>query len=117
MSKIIMIAWIVGLPQLAFAGSDCRVIEFPDHYEAICTGLPPPSAAVHGAASGLRPGQEQAANQELPPGLELPTAQVQSFEELQAVQEQREADGGGKIALSGLGILHGAQWLRTLRHR
>jgi len=28
------------LPCSVFAATDCRVIEFPDHYEAVCAGDP-----------------------------------------------------------------------------
>ena len=37
MRKIISLLTFL-LPCTAFAGTDCRVVEFPDHYEAICVG-------------------------------------------------------------------------------
>jgi hypothetical protein len=36
---------IVLLPCAAFAATDCRIIEFPDHTEAICVGDPAESPA------------------------------------------------------------------------
>ncbi|HEX9080363.1 MAG TPA: hypothetical protein VF795_12290 [Desulfuromonadaceae bacterium] len=37
MKKIVMIGTVL-LPSLACAATDCRVVEYPDHYEAICMG-------------------------------------------------------------------------------
>ncbi len=36
--RMIVLAGMVLLPRLLFAATDCRVAEFPDHYEVICTG-------------------------------------------------------------------------------
>ncbi len=35
---IILISGAVLFPFLAFAAKDCRIIEYPDHYEAVCDG-------------------------------------------------------------------------------
>ena len=43
------------LPCLAFGATNCRVVEYADHYEAICEGDKLPSAA-----SAQVPGQRQA---------------------------------------------------------
>jgi hypothetical protein len=37
MRKLLMISLIL-LPGLAFAQTDCRSVELPDHFDAICTG-------------------------------------------------------------------------------
>ena len=37
MRKIITIGMVL-LPCMAFANTDCRVINYPDHYEAVCIG-------------------------------------------------------------------------------
>ena len=34
----ILLVGIMVVPYSAFATTDCRVIEYPDHYEAVCTG-------------------------------------------------------------------------------
>lgn len=34
----IVLAAIVLLPRMVFATTDCRVVEYPDHYEAVCVG-------------------------------------------------------------------------------
>lgn len=36
---------MVVLPGMAFAADDCRIVEFPDHTEAICVGDPVKSPA------------------------------------------------------------------------
>jgi hypothetical protein len=36
--KKLLTAGMVLLPQLLFAGTDCRVKEYPDHFLAICDG-------------------------------------------------------------------------------
>lgn len=37
MRKIIMVGMVV-LPHMVFAATDCRVVEYPDHFEAVCVG-------------------------------------------------------------------------------
>ena len=37
MRKIIFIGMVL-LPCMAIAGTDCRIIEYPDHFEAVCDG-------------------------------------------------------------------------------
>jgi len=41
MRKIISVVMLL-LPSLVFAATDCRVIEYLDHYEAVCAGDPGP---------------------------------------------------------------------------
>lgn len=36
----ILFAGLVLLPCLVFAVTDCRVVEYPDHFEAVCVGDP-----------------------------------------------------------------------------
>jgi hypothetical protein len=36
--RILIALGMLALPCMAFAATDCRVIEYQDHYEAICTG-------------------------------------------------------------------------------
>ena len=38
--KLIILLGFVLLPWPALADKDCRVIEFPDHVEAVCSGKP-----------------------------------------------------------------------------
>lgn len=38
--NLILFAGVAFLPCIAFAAKDCRVIEYPDHYEAVCVGDP-----------------------------------------------------------------------------
>lgn len=42
--RIIIVAGMVTFPALAMA-SDCHVVEYPDHYEAVCIGHESPVAA------------------------------------------------------------------------
>jgi hypothetical protein len=42
-----ILIWITLLPCVAFGGTDCRTVEYPDHFEAVCNGeagyVPPQS--------------------------------------------------------------------------
>lgn len=52
--RILIFVVLALLPSMAFASTNCHVIEYADHYEAICEGDKPP------AASTQVPGQRQA---------------------------------------------------------
>src|SRR5690242_17918892 len=98
--KTIAIVGIVLAPYLAFAASDCRVVEYPDHYEAVCTGdashmpVSPVSPAPRAVPRASVPERAQELPQELP--LDPVPVQEQTFDALAAVQEQAKqgsADG------------------------
>ena len=38
--KLIILLGLVLLPWPALADKDCRVVDFPDHVEAVCSGKP-----------------------------------------------------------------------------
>jgi hypothetical protein len=81
---------------VAYAGSDCRVLEFPDHYEAICNG-----SAPQGSSADLRPVQEQTVVHEQPVVTVL------------AAQEEVSSDGDLRIQRSELGRRHAEIWLAS----
>ena len=119
--KTIAIAGIVLLPYLAFAATDCRVIEYPDRYEAICTGDAPHTPAPSASRAVPRASMPEQA-QELPQEMSLALAPVQeqTFDALTAVQEQaKQGNAAGElpIMMSDLGRRHGASWLKTLPHQ
>jgi len=37
MGRIVLLAMVL-LPRMVFAATDCRIVEYPDHYEAVCIG-------------------------------------------------------------------------------
>lgn len=37
---LLLLAGLSFSPCMAFAAKDCRIIEYPDHYEAVCVGDP-----------------------------------------------------------------------------
>jgi hypothetical protein len=44
-----ILIWITLLPCIAFGATDCRTVEYPDHFEAVCdgeTGYVPPQSQV-----------------------------------------------------------------------
>jgi hypothetical protein len=43
--RIIILPVMALLPCVAFAATNCRVFEFPDHYEALCLGDAPQTDA------------------------------------------------------------------------
>jgi hypothetical protein len=97
MRKIILLG-ILLTPCMAFATNNCRMVEYPDHYEAICDADAPKTAA-------LRIGHLN----------EPPPAQQQTFAELQAVQEQATAEEGIRIEMGDLNRIQGSYWLKALR--
>jgi hypothetical protein len=92
MKKLISLVMFL-LPCTALAGTDCRVVEFPDHYEAICDGTPEQTGA-----SSQRTAQDQ-----LPEQDQL-VASAQTSE-----SEQADVP----IARNELARQHAALWLRS----
>jgi hypothetical protein len=92
MRKIILLMLML-LPCSAFAGSNCRLIEYPDHYEAICDGSVEQTPASYQSA-----GQEQA----------VATDQAAFEAALPNVPPE-------KIVRNELARLHMASWLKS-RH-
>jgi hypothetical protein len=80
----------------AFAASDCRIVEYKDHFEAVCSGRSEQTAPP--AASDSQP-QEPAAVQEQP---EIPVIVV-----------QEQADGEPVIVRSELARRHAEMWLAS----
>ncbi len=114
----IILLGIVLVPYAAFAATNCRVVEYPDHYEAICTGDAPPPAPS--SAAPVSPASVTAsATQAAPAQLEAQPQEhhEQTFEALLAAQEQAQAnaDGDVTVVVSDLGRRHAEQWLRTLQ--
>ncbi len=121
--KTIVLLGIMLVSNAAFAATDCRVVEYPDHYEAVCTGdAPQPSAtspsqepsaspaAVTSSAPRPAPAQEQAQPQE---------HFEQTFDALLAAEEQAQQasdDGDVTVVISELGRRHVEQWLKTQPH-
>jgi hypothetical protein len=66
MKKIILLMLLL-LPCTAFASTNCRLVEYPDHYEAICDG-----SADQAASSSQTAGQEQTADSAQIPVMEVP---------------------------------------------
>jgi hypothetical protein len=77
-----VVAPLVGMsvlvPYMAFAVTECRSVEFPDHYEAVCLGdkADIPAAAPLPAQSG--PAAVPAATQGAAPPAEKASAQMPS---------------------------------------
>lgn len=82
---------ILLLPCTAFAATNCRVIEFPDHYEAICDGT-----AEKTPASSQIAGQEQI------------VASARTTEESEQMEVPPEM-----IVRNGLARLYGDAWLKS----
>ena len=92
MRKIISLVMVL-LPCTAFAATNCRVIEYPDHYEAVCVG-----SAEQIPASSQRIAQEQIIDQDRT----VTSAQT---------PEPEQADV--PIVRNELARLHAALWLRS----
>jgi hypothetical protein len=84
------------LPREASPATDCRVVAYPDHYEAICDGDPAQARAAPNAPAP----RELAAREQIPP-------------DLQVSQGQQDADGESPIVRGGLGGKHMEYWLNT----
>jgi hypothetical protein len=90
-NKILLL--MVLLPCTAFAGTDCRVVEYADHYEAICDGV-----AEQAPASSPKKPQDQ-------PGVQDQTVASGNTPE----SEQADAP----IVRNELARLHAALWLKS----
>ena len=72
MRKIILLVMVL-LPGMAFAATDCRIVEYPDHTEAVCVGDAEQTPASHQTTGQQQiPGQEQAVASAETPEMELP---------------------------------------------
>jgi len=95
MRKIILLV-IVLLPCTTFAATNCRIIEYPDHYEAICVGDAEQTPASYQKTEQKPiPGQEQS----------IATAHASESEQPDVPPEN--------IVRNELARLHGASWLKT----
>jgi hypothetical protein len=95
MRKIISLV-LVMLSFTTFAVADCRVIEYPDHSEAVCVG-----DAAQTPSSDQKTGQEQIPAQEQT----LAAAQIPESEQTDVPPEN--------IVRNDLARLHMASWLKT----
>jgi hypothetical protein len=95
MRKIIVLV-LVLLSCSSFAAAACRIIEYPDHSEAICD-----NDAEQTPSSSQITGQNQISGQEQ----DLASAHAAESEAPVVLPEQ--------IVMNQLGILHAAVWLKT----
>jgi len=65
MRRIILLMMVL-LPGMAFAATDCRIVEYPDHTEAVCVG------DAEQTGQQQISGQEQAVASAETPEMELP---------------------------------------------
>jgi hypothetical protein len=98
MREIVLLVLLL-LPGPALATADCRVIEYPDHYEAICDGDVALKAAVTPTAVQ---DPSAARDQTLPSG--------------PAAREQTNEDEETRIVRSELSKRLGTYWLKTVPH-
>jgi len=77
---------IIGIvvPCMAFAAPDCRVVEYPDHFEALCSGNPGPAA----------PQQPAQGQQVAPPAMNatgggIPSRRAGRLEQVRSLNSQR----------------------------
>ena len=97
MRKIILLG-ILLTPCMALASGNCRMVEYNDHFEAICDADAPQAAA-------LRIGNLN----------EPPPAQQQTFAAVQSMQDQAVAEEEIRIERTDLGKLQGSYWLKAHR--
>lgn len=94
----LMVSLFLSVHSLAFASSDCRVVEYPDHYEAICGSEAPPARAQPTA---------------VPQGEVAP--QVQTFADLPPPPPSPSGAGTeARIERDELGKSFGKVWLKSL---
>lgn len=72
MGRIVLVAMVL-LPRMVFAATDCRVVEYPDHYEAVCVG-----SEKYGPVQAKTAVQEKAAAQAQAPAQSQEAAQAQT---------------------------------------
>lgn len=94
MRKIISLGMVL-LPCTAFAATDCRVVEYPDHYEAVCIGDAEQKPASQIAEQEQITGQEQT----------LVSARTPESEQTDVTPD--------KIVRNDLARLHAAAWLKS----
>ena len=84
--RMILLVGMVLLPRMLSAATDCRVAEFPDHYEVICTG-----DEKAGAVQTQTTVQKKAADQtQTAAGQKQPAAQKKTPAQAQAAEIARE---------------------------
>jgi hypothetical protein len=99
--KIIISLLMVLLPCAAFA-TDCRIVEYPDHTEAVCVGDTDQAAAL-----AQKPEMGQSPMQGMIPGQEEAVASAQTAEiEIPDVPPEM-------IVRNDLARLHGSSWLKS----
>ncbi|KAB0670437.1 hypothetical protein F6V30_09825 [Oryzomonas sagensis] len=95
--KKIILPGIVLMPCVVFGATDCRVVEYPDHYEAVCIGT------TEQVPVSNRPGQAGEG------------AQEQTSAAARESEQQQTADVPPEmIVRNDLAKLHGASWLKTM---
>jgi hypothetical protein len=100
--RIIILPVLVLLSCSTFAAADCRVIEYPDHAEAVCAG-----AAEQTPASYQRTGQEQT------PASYQRTGQEQAVASADTTEQEQLDVPPEMIVRNELANLHAAAWLKT----
>jgi hypothetical protein len=91
MKKLVSLLMVL-LPGASLAGADCRVVEYPDHYEAVCV-----EAAAKTAAAPQRAKKEE-------------TLAGTGASEQEPQEEPQE-----EVRLNGLTRTFGAVWLKEHR--
>lgn len=94
--KTIILLMMVLLPCTALAASDCRIVEYPDHTEAVCVGDEPTPASFQKAGQEQLPGEGQT----------VAAAQTPDLEQLDLPPE--------RIVRNDLARAHGAYWLKSM---
>jgi hypothetical protein len=117
----IMLAGMMALPHMALA-DDCKVVEYPDHYEAICVG-----DAQQTVASSTLPEEyltairEQAAAAARTAEQEQIAAASRTAEQEQTAAAQttgqEEVAAAPEIVVSGLNRAYWAQYLNSRQGR
>jgi hypothetical protein len=107
MRKIIVLIMVL-LPCTSFAVSNCQIIEYPDHFEAMCTGKPAQTEAASRLIEQAKrsvlyqaAGKDQAAEQE------------QALASDQAPDSETPDVPPELIVRNDLARLHGAAVLKT----
>jgi hypothetical protein len=89
--KIIILLMLL-LPCISFASTNCKLVEYKDHYEAICDG-----SAERANSSAQKTGQGQTADSGQTPNSDIPDVPPE------------------QIVRNGLARTHMASWLNTRR--
>jgi hypothetical protein len=99
MRYLILLALVLSTTRAS--ASECMIREYPDHFEAGCSGVP---AATPASTAVDQTVQERG------------VARDESFAVLPAAQVEGNDDGEIRIVRSDLGRRHGQQWLATTPH-